>query len=157
MQISLLCIGATDEQEIVSLMQKYEKRLPAHFNFERVELQDIKNRKNRSEIEQKDLEAKMLLDKIKPTDHVILLDEKGKTFASIEFANLLNQLFIASVSHIVFVVGGPYGFGAEMKKRANQTMSLSAMTFTHQMVRLFFVEQLYRAYTILDGKPYHHV
>ena len=156
MQISLLCMGITDESEIRQLIQKYEKRLPAHYNFARVEISDIKNRKNLTEEQQKTEEEKIFLEKIQSQDFVILLDEKGKVFSSTEFAEFLNQKFISMTQHLVFVVGGPYGFSKNMYQRANAKISLSKMTFTHQMVRLFFVEQLYRAFTILQGKSYHH-
>lgn len=156
MQISLLCMGITDESQIVQLIQKYEQRLPAHYNFNRIEIPDIKNRKNLSQDQQKSAEEKLFMDKIQSSDFVILLDDKGKQFSSTEFAQFLNQKFVSMTKHLVFVVGGPYGFSKNMYHRANGKISLSKMTFTHQMVRLFFVEQLYRAFTILQGKSYHH-
>ena len=156
MQISLLCMGLTDESQIIQLMQKYEKRLPSHYNFKRVELPDIKGRKNLSQDQQKQLEEEAFLDKINPSDYVILLDEKGKSYTSTQFAKFLNNQFISMANHLVFVVGGPYGFSEKMYQRSNAKISLSKMTFTHQMVRLFFIEQVYRAFTILQGKSYHH-
>ena len=156
MQISLLCMGITDESQIIQLIQKYEKRLPVHYNFKRIELPDIKGRKNLSQDQQKLAEENAFLDKITTTDFVILLDEKGKTYTSLQFAEFLNQQFISMTHHLVFVVGGPYGFSEKMYQRANAKISFSNMTFTHQMIRLFFVEQLYRAFTILQGKSYHH-
>ncbi|MGI9526918.1 MAG: 23S rRNA (pseudouridine(1915)-N(3))-methyltransferase RlmH [Weeksellaceae bacterium] len=156
MQISLVCVGVTDENQIQQLIDKYRKRLPAHYNFQIIELPDIKNRKSLSIDQQKQQEEKMILDKIKSGDYVILLDEKGKAMSSIKFAHFLNQQFVSMTQHLVFVIGGPYGFSQNMYQRSNYKISLSAMTFTHQMVRLFFVEQLYRAFTILQGKSYHH-
>jgi 23S rRNA (pseudouridine1915-N3)-methyltransferase len=117
---------------------------------------DVKNTKNLSESQQKTKEAEMMLKHISNPDMVILLDEKGKKYTSVLFSNYLNKQMIGSVQHLVFVIGGPYGFDESVYKRANGSMSLSDMTFSHQMVRLFFVEQLYRAFSILKGEPYHH-
>lgn len=156
MNITLICIGKTDEKPLEELILKYEKRLPPHWNFQRIEIPDIKNRKNLSESQQKEKEAELILSKINPTDYVILLDEKGKQLNSSAFANELQILMNQSLKQISFVIGGPYGFSEEIYKRANRKLSLSEMTFTHQMVRLFLTEQLYRAFAILQGKPYHH-
>ncbi|MDO5656042.1 MAG: 23S rRNA (pseudouridine(1915)-N(3))-methyltransferase RlmH [Flavobacteriaceae bacterium] len=156
MQISLLCMGQTDESQIQQLIEKYAIRLPAHYNFNITELPDIKNRKNLNTQQQKIAEEKAFLEKINPSDYLILLDEKGKNYSSVEFAAFLNQKFIAAEKHLLFVIGGPFGFSDQMHQRANAKISLSRMTFTHQMVRLFFIEQLYRAFTILQGKSYHH-
>lgn len=156
MQISLLCMGLTDETQIIQLIEKYEKRLPSHYNFKRIEIPDIKGRKNINQKQQQQAEENLFLEKIKPSDFVILLDEKGKSYNSIQFAEFLNQQFISMHHHIIFIVGGPYGFSEKMHQRGNFKISLSKMTFTHQMIRLFFVEQLYRAFTILQGKSYHH-
>lgn len=149
-------MGKTDDNEIVALIEKYEKRLPRHFNYTRIELPDIKNRKNLNEETQKIEEEKLFLSKISPSDCVVLLDERGKEFSSKKFADWIQTQIMASVGHLVFVVGGPYGFSLNMYQRANANISLSQMTFTHQMVRLFFTEQIYRAYSILEGKKYHH-
>lgn len=156
MQISLLCMGKTDESEIRALIEKYEKRLPRSWNFERIEIPDIKNRKNLNQEQQKIAEYELFLQKITPSDYLILLDEKGKQLTSVEFAQKIQQWQLQSIKKVIFVIGGPYGFTEEMHKMAHQKMSLSKMTFTHQMVRLFFVEQLYRADSILKGKSYHH-
>jgi 23S rRNA (pseudouridine1915-N3)-methyltransferase len=156
MNILTLCIGKTDEKPLEELIQKYEKRLPNYWNFHRIEIPDIKNRKNLSESQQKEKEAALLLAKIQNTDYVILLDEKGKQQDSAAFAEEIQNLMNQSVRQVVFVIGGPYGFSDEIYQRANGKLSLSKMTFTHQMVRLFLVEQIYRAFTILQGKPYHH-
>ena len=137
-------------------IQKYEKRLPSHWNFQRMEIPDIKNRKNLSESQQKEKEAELIFSKLNNSDYVILLDEKGKQLSSSAFAGELQSLMNQSIKQIAFVIGGPYGFSDEVYKRANRKLSLSEMTFTHQMVRLFLIEQIYRAFAILQGKPYHH-
>ncbi len=155
MTISLLCIGKTDSKEISSLLENYEKRLRHYIRFERVELPDVK-RKNLSPAQQKSAEADLLLKKLSPSDQVILLDEKGKEFRSVEWSAQLESKMVQGTKRLVFVVGGPYGFDEQIYKRANSKMSLSRMTFSHQMVRLFFVEQLYRAFTIIRKEPYHH-
>lgn len=156
MNIILICIGKTDEKPLEELISKYEKRLPSHWNYQRIEIPDLKNRKNLSESQQKEKEAELFFSKLVPNDYVILLDEKGKQQNSTSFANSIQDLMNQSVKQIVFLIGGPYGFSDEIYKRANRKLSLSEMTFTHQMIRLFLVEQLYRAFAILQGKPYHH-
>ncbi|PIE50968.1 MAG: 23S rRNA (pseudouridine(1915)-N(3))-methyltransferase RlmH [Flavobacteriales bacterium] len=156
MKINLLCIGKTDQKEITQLTDYYQKRLPKYWNFEKIEIPDIKNAKNLSPTLLKKEETKKMLQYINPSDWVILLDEKGKEFTSRSFANKINDLMNNSVKQIHFVIGGAYGFSDEIYQRANQKIALSKMTFTHQMVRLFFIEQLYRADQILQGKPYHN-
>lgn len=156
MNLITLCIGKVDEKPVEELISKYEKRLPAHWNYHRIDIPDIKNRKNLLISQQKEKEAELLLSKILPGDFVILLDEKGKQVNSVQFAHDLQDLMNQSLKQIIFVIGGPYGFSEEMYQRANRKLSLSAMTFTHQMVRLFLTEQLYRAFSILQNKPYHH-
>lgn len=156
MTIRLICIGKTDEQQLEELIRKYEKRLPAYWNFQRIEIPDIKNRKNLSESQQKQKEAELISSKIESGSYVILLDEKGKQQSSQAFADEILNHTNRSVRQLDFIIGGPYGFDESIYKRANQKLSLSKMTFTHQMVRLFMVEQLYRAFTILQGKSYHH-
>ncbi len=156
MTIHLICIGKTDEKPLEELISKYEKRLPSHWNYQRTEIPDLKNRKNLSESQQKEKEAELFFSKITGSDFVILLDEKGKQQSSTEFSQSIQEFMNQSVKQIVFLIGGPYGFSDEIYSRANRKLSLSQMTFTHQMVRLFLTEQLYRAFTILQGKPYHH-
>ena len=155
MTISLLCIGKTDSKEISSLLENYEKRLRHYIRFERIELPDVK-RKNLSPAQQKSAEAELLLKKLSPTDQVILLDEKGKEYRSVEWSAQLEAKMVQGTRRLVFLVGGPYGFDEQIYQRANSKLSLSRMTFSHQMVRLFFVEQLYRAFTIIRKEPYHH-
>ncbi|TDQ79912.1 23S rRNA (pseudouridine(1915)-N(3))-methyltransferase RlmH [Sphingobacterium yanglingense] len=156
MKISLLCIGKTDDKFIQEGIDKYLKRLKHYITFNISILPDVKNVKNMSAMQQMDKEAEFFLKNLTNTDFVVLLDEKGKEFRSVEFADYLQQKMITSVQHVVFLIGGPYGFAAKVRERANAQMSLSKLTFSHQMVRLFFVEQVYRAFTIMKGEPYHH-
>lgn len=156
MKITLLVTGKTEEKYLIEGIEKYLNRLKHYIGFNMIVIPDVKNTKNLSEAQQKAKEAEMMLKHIGNPDTVILLDEKGKKYTSVLFSNYLNKQMIGSVQHLVFVIGGPYGFDESVYKRANGSMSLSDMTFSHQMVRLFFVEQLYRAFSILKGEPYHH-
>ncbi|MFN3271312.1 MAG: 23S rRNA (pseudouridine(1915)-N(3))-methyltransferase RlmH [Cloacibacterium caeni] len=156
MKINLLCIGKTDDKEIKNLINYYLTRLPRHWNFEITEIPDVKNARNLTPDLLKKEEAKLFLNQIENTDLVVLLDEKGKQFTSREFAQKLDSYQNNSIKKICFLVGGAYGFSDEMYQRANEKISISKMTFTHQMIRLFFVEQIYRADQILQGKPYHN-
>ena len=156
MRINLLCVGKTDDKEIQNLIKYYQNRLPKHWNFEIVEIPDVKNAKNLSPDLLKKEEAKLFLNQTENSDFVVLLDEKGKQFTSREFAAKIENWMNSSVKKVSFFIGGAYGFSDEIYERANEKMSLSKMTFTHQMIRLFFVEQIYRADQILQGKPYHN-
>ena len=156
MRINLLCIGKTDNKEISSLIQYYQNRLPKHWNFEITEIPDVKNAKNMTPEILKKEEAKLFLNFIENSDVTIILDEKGKQFTSREFSSKIENWMNVSVKKVNFLIGGAYGFSEEIYSRANEMMSLSKMTFTHQMIRLFFVEQIYRADQILQGKPYHN-
>lgn len=156
MKINLLCIGKTDDKEIKNLINYYLTRLPRHWNFEITEIPDVKNARNLTPDLLKKEEAKLFLNIIENTDLVVLLDEKGKQFTSREFAQKLDSYQNNSIKKICFLVGGAYGFSDEMYQRANEKISISKMTFTHQMIRLFFVEQIYRVDQILQGKPYHN-
>lgn len=156
MKITLLAVGKTDDKYLIEGIEKYLKRLKHYINFTLSVIPEIKNTKNLTERQQKTKEAELILKNISNTDVLVLLDEKGKKYTSLNFADYLNKQMIASVQHIIFVVGGPYGFDEAVYKRSNSSISLSDMTFSHQMVRLFFVEQLYRAFTILKNEPYHH-
>lgn len=156
MRINLVCIGKTDSKEIKNLIDYYLHRLPKYWNFEFIELPDIKNAgKLTPEIIKKE-EAKLFLQHIEPNDHTILLDEKGKLLTSREFSEKINDFMGLSIKKVNFLIGGAYGFSDEIYQKANEKISLSKMTFTHQMVRLFIIEQLYRADQILQGKPYHN-
>ena len=156
MKITLLCIGKTDDKFIQEGIDKYIKRLKHYISFNIIVLPDVKNVKNLSEAQQKEKEAKLFNKNIQSGDFVVLLDERGKEYRSLEFSTFIEKKMVASVQHMVFLIGGPYGFAEEIKQRANSFVSLSKMTFSHQMVRLFFVEQIYRAFTIMKGEPYHH-
>jgi 23S rRNA (pseudouridine1915-N3)-methyltransferase len=156
MKITLLTIGKTDDAYILEGIDKYLKRLKHYIKFEIQIIPDLKKTKNLSEEEQKNKEAELFLKNIQNTDYVVVLDERGSELSSLQFADFLNKRMIASVPNLVFLVGGPYGFDQSIYQRANYKISLSKMTFSHQMIRLFFVEQVYRAFTILKGEPYHH-
>jgi 23S rRNA (pseudouridine1915-N3)-methyltransferase len=156
MKITLLAVGKTEEKYLNEGIDKYLGRLKHYINFSFHIIPDIKNTKNLTEAQQKSKEADLILKQIGNSDVVILLDEKGKKYTSVNFANYLNKQMIGSVQHVLFVIGGPYGFDERIYQRANSSLSLSDMTFSHQMVRLFFVEQVYRAFSILKGEPYHH-
>ncbi|GAA4330670.1 23S rRNA (pseudouridine(1915)-N(3))-methyltransferase RlmH [Mucilaginibacter gynuensis] len=156
MKITLLTVGKTEDAYIKEGIEKYVKRLKHYTKLELVDLPELKNTKALTQEQQKVKEAELILKKITPLDYVILLDEKGLELSSTQFAELINKRSVSSSANIIFVVGGPYGFDAIVYQRANDKLSLSRMTFSHQMVRLFFVEQLYRAYTIIKGEPYHH-
>lgn len=156
MRINLLCIGKTDDKEIAGLVKYYQNRLPKHWNFEITEISDVKNAKNLSPELLKKEEAKLFLSHTENSDIVVLLDENGRQFTSREFAGKIDNWMNSSVKKVSFFIGGAYGFSDEIYQRANEKMSLSKMTFTHQMIRLFFVEQIYRADQILQGKPYHN-
>ena len=156
MRINLVCMGKTDDKEITNLVKYYQNRLPKYWNFEIIEIPDVKNAKNLSPDLLKKEEGRLFLNLIDHSDTVILLDEKGKQFTSREFASKIDRWMSSSVKKVSLIIGGAYGFSDEMYERANEKMSLSKMTFTHQMIRLFFVEQIYRADQILQGKPYHN-
>ncbi|WP_140936671.1 23S rRNA (pseudouridine(1915)-N(3))-methyltransferase RlmH [Sphingobacterium lumbrici] len=156
MRITLLCIGKTDDKYIQEGIEKYLKRLKHYISFQMVIMPDIKNVKNISEAQQKEKEAELFLKNITSQDFVILLDEFGKELRSVELSSFLEQKMVSSVQHLVFLIGGPYGFSDLVKQRANYSLSLSKLTFSHQMVRLFFIEQIYRGFSIMKGEPYHH-
>lgn len=156
MEICLICIGKTRIQFIKDGIEEYRKRLKHYIPFNTIEIEDIRTSKSTSEIEHKEKEGKLLIDKIMPSDFVIILDEKGKEYSSMEFASYFEKLMASGRKRIVFIVGGPYGFAKKVYDRADSKLSLSKMTFNHEMVRMFFIEQLYRTMTILNGEPYHH-
>jgi 23S rRNA (pseudouridine1915-N3)-methyltransferase len=156
MKITFITIGKTEDAYLKDGIEKYVKRLKHYTKLEMVDLPELKNTKALTEDQQKAKEAELILKKITVQDHVILLDENGMEFTSVQFANYINKRSVSSSANLVFIVGGPYGFDQSVYQRANDKISLSRMTFSHQMVRLFFVEQLYRAYSIIKGEPYHH-
>ena len=156
MNIKLLAVGKTDNPALQQFIDMYEKRLSYYINFELQLLPDIKKSKSLSEEEQKAKEGELILGNVASSHHLILLDERGKEFTSVAFADELQKKMNAGIKQLTFVIGGPYGFSKEVYDRANGKLSLSKLTFSHQMIRLFFVEQLYRAFTILRNEPYHH-
>jgi 23S rRNA (pseudouridine1915-N3)-methyltransferase len=156
MNIKLIAIGKTDDKALQSLVDDYMKRLSFYIKFDLDIIPDIKNAKNLSESQQKEKEGELILSRITPTDQLILLDENGKMFSSVGFSDELQKKMNSGTKTLVFVIGGPYGFSETVYRKASGKISLSQMTFSHQMVRLFFIEQLYRGFTILRNEPYHH-
>ena len=156
MKIKLVAIGKTDSNSLQLLIDEYCKRLGFYISFSIDIIPDIKNSKNLSEAQQKIAEGKELLKKIEKSDAVVLLDENGTLYDSIKFSAFLQKKMNSGLKQLIFVIGGPYGFSEEVYKRSNGKISLSPMTFSHQMVRLFFTEQLYKGFTILRNEPYHH-
>lgn len=156
MKITLLVVGKTTDNNINLLINNYLERLKFYTDFSIQVIPELKNAKNLRFEEQKEKEGELILKQVEDADEVILLDEKGKEYTSVEFSEQVNKRAISGKRKVYFVVGGPYGFSQKVYNRANSLISFSKMTFSHQMIRLFFVEQLYRAMTIIKGEPYHH-
>jgi 23S rRNA (pseudouridine1915-N3)-methyltransferase len=156
MKICLLVIGKTDDIYLQNGIEIYLKRIPHYIPFELKTIPDLKNSKNLSEEQQKEKEGELILQQLNSSDEVLLLDELGFEASSVDFARFLEKKMGSGIKRLVFIIGGPYGFSGSVYSRANGKVSLSKMTFSHQMVRLIFTEQLYRAMTILKGEPYHH-
>ena len=156
MNIKLLAIGKTDNKNLNSLIDDYSKRLTFYIKFDLEIIPDLKNVKNLSESQQKEKEGELILSKLTVNDQLILLDENGFTFSSVAFSDYLQKKMNSGIKTLVLVIGGPYGFSDKVYKKAQGKISLSQMTFSHQMVRLFVIEQLYRGFTILKNEPYHH-
>jgi len=156
MTIKLIAIGKTDNKQLQQLIDIYQKRLSFYIKFSFDIIPDIKNVKHLSEAQQKQKEGELILSKVSASDILMLLDENGKQFNSIDFSNYLQKQMNSGIKQLVFVIGGPYGFSEEVYNKAKSKIALSKMTFSHQMVRLFFIEQLYRGFTILKNEPYHH-
>jgi 23S rRNA (pseudouridine1915-N3)-methyltransferase len=156
MKAVLLTVGKTDINSIATEIDKYTKRIGHYLPFSMEVIPDIKNKRNLSQNEQKQKEGDLILSKLHNTDYVVLLDEGGRLFNSNQFAQHIENKKNTIARKLVFVIGGPYGFSNAVRARANEMISLSKMTFTHQMVRMIFVEQFYRAMTILSNQPYHH-
>lgn len=156
MKISLLVIGKTDEKAMAKLTQEYAKRMQHFVPFEYIEIPDVPQFKKLTEAQQKDLEAEAIIKRLPKSYHLILLDERGKQYTSVAFSKKLQNHMQRATQNLVFVVGGPYGFSDKLYDLAQGKISLSKMTFSHQMIRLFFIEQLYRAMTIWKNLPYHH-
>jgi len=156
MKISLLQTGKTTDKNMAELVDLYANRIKKYSVFEIITLPDLKNTRNMPVQEQMIKEADKILQSISNDDYIILLDEKGKEFRTIEFSGYLEKIFLLAKKRIVFIIGGPWGFSKEVYSKADFKMSLSKMTFPHQLVRLLFLEQLYRVFTIIKGEPYHH-
>ncbi len=156
MKIVLLAVGKTATGYLAEGIDGFLKRVNHYLPMEMSVIPDIKSTKGLTESAQKEREGQAMLSALQPGDVVVLLDEKGKEFTSREFAARIDRRMVQGIKRLVFVIGGPYGFSREMYDRADEKISLSRMTFTHEMARLFFVEQVYRAMTILRGEPYHH-
>lgn len=156
MKIRLIVVGKTNSDYIKTGESDYEDRLKHYCKFEELLIPPIKNSGKLAKKDLKIKEGELILKNIDPMDQLVLLDEKGKSFSSIDFSGFLNQKLLSSTKRLVFVIGGAFGFSEEIYKRADSKLSLSKMTFSHQMIRLIFKEQLYRAFTILKGEKYHH-
>ena len=156
MKIALLTVGKTDRDWVKQGIDIYVSRLKHYIPLSIIEIPELKNVSSLSKDQIKTREGELILKNVKPTDDIILLDEHGKEFTSVEFAKILQDKISYVGKDIVFVIGGAFGFSEAVYKRANSKISLSRMTFSHQMVRAIFTEQLYRAFTIIKGEPYHH-
>ena len=155
MKTTLILVGKTTNKHITACINDYVERIGHYMPFELITIPELKNTKNLSEEQQKEREGELILKQVQSQDILVLLDEHGQEFRSIEFASWIQKKQQA-VRRLVFVIGGPYGFSSAVYQRGNEKISLSKMTFSHQMVRMIFVEQLYRACTIIKGEPYHH-
>ena len=156
MNIELIVVGKTDSKEVEALMEMYSKRVNRYCRFSITTLADVRNTRNMTSAKQKQLEGEAILRLVGDGDCLALMDERGAQYTSVEYAQWLQKRMLSGVKRLVLVIGGPYGFSPEVYARANDKISLSRLTFSHQMVRLIFVEQLYRACTIIKGEPYHH-
>ena len=156
MKVTLLTVGKTDKDWVKQGIDIYASRMKHYFPFSIVEIPELKNVSSLSQDQIKTKEGELILKNVKPADDVILLDERGREFSSMEFAKVLQDKISYNGKDIIFVIGGAYGFSDAVRQRSNSKISLSKMTFSHQMVRAIFVEQLYRAFTIMRGEPYHH-
>ena len=156
MKVALVLVGKTVNKHFVELIDEYAGRVKHYISFDIITIPELKNTKSLSADQQKQQEGELILKQMQAGDHVVLLDEHGKEFRSVEFSSYMEQKMQTVNKRLVFVIGGPYGFSPDVYAKANEKISLSKMTFSHQMVRLIFVEQLYRAMTIMRGEPYHH-
>lgn len=156
MKVCLLAVGKTDAKYFVDAIKEYENRLQFYIPFELQIIPDIKNTKSLTSEQQKEKEAELILKQIQAGDYVVLLDENGKELSSVNFAKYIEKKTHTVSKRLIFIIGGPYGFSDSIYNIASEKLSLSKMTFSHQMIRLFFIEQLYRAMTILRNEPYHH-
>lgn len=156
MKIKIIAIGKTHKSFLMEGETEYLKRIKKYVTIEKVEIPDLKNAKKLTQQQIKTQEGKLLLSKIEPHSLIVLLDEKGKDFTSMKFSNWLQDKMNRGYKNIIFLIGGAYGFSDDVYKAANEKIALSKMTFSHQMIRMLFAEQIYRAFTILNNEPYHH-
>ena len=156
MNIELIVVGKTDSREVEALVEMYAKRVNHYCKFSITTIADVRNTRNMAASRQKQLEGEAIMKLITEGDYVVLMDERGQQYTSMEYAQWLQKRMLSGVKRLALVIGGPYGFSDEVYARANQKISLSKMTFSHQIVRAIFAEQLYRAFTILNNEPYHH-
>lgn len=156
MKVTLLVVGKTNDPHFIAGIEEYTKRIRHYLPFDIEVIPELKNTKSLSEEQQKEKEADLLLKAFQPGDYIVLLDEHGKEHRSLEFASWMEKRMAAGLKRTVFVVGGPYGFSPRIYQTAQEKISLSRMTFSHQMIRLIFTEQIYRAMTIINHEPYHH-
>jgi 23S rRNA (pseudouridine1915-N3)-methyltransferase len=156
MNIELIVVGKTDSREVEALVEMYAKRVNHYCKFSITTIADVRNTRNMAASRQKQLDGEAIMKLITEGDYVVLMDERGQQYTSMEYAQWLQKRMLSGVKRLALVIGGPYGFSEEVYARANQKISLSKMTFSHQIVRAIFAEQLYRAFTILNNEPYHH-
>ena len=156
MNIELIVVGKTDSKEVEALVEMYSKRVNRYCRFSITTLADVRNTRNMTSAKQKQLEGEAILRLVGDGDCLALMDERGAQYTSVEYAQWLQKRMLSGVKRLVLVIGGPYGFSDEVYARSNEKISLSKMTFSHQIVRAIFAEQLYRAFTILNNEPYHH-
>ena len=156
MKTVFIVVGKTTDKHISALTEEYIGRIGHYIPFQMEVIPELRNTKHLSSEQQKEQEAEFIKKQLQPGDHIVLLDEHGKERRSIDFATWMQKRMTTAPRRLVFIVGGPYGFAPQIHKMAQEEISLSQMTFSHQMIRLLFVEQIYRAMTILNGEPYHH-
>lgn len=156
MKASLILVGKTTDKRFANLIEEYTNRIKHYISFDIITIPELKNTKSLTPEQQKSNEATLIKKNLQPSDHVVLLDEHGKEMRSIEMANWMSHKMNTINKRLIFIIGGPYGFDPDIYARANEKLSMSKMTFSHQMIRLIFVEQIYRSMTILNGEPYHH-
>lgn len=156
MKITVIVVGKSNDKAIISLMDEYQKRLKHYIKLDWIEIPDAKNRGKVTPVELKKIEGQSILSKLQPTDELVLLDEMGKEFSSNEFSLFFRKKMNSGLKNLVFVIGGAYGFSEEVYQRAHGKIALSKMTFPHQLIRVFILEQIYRGFTIIKGEPYHH-
>ncbi|MDD2797455.1 MAG: 23S rRNA (pseudouridine(1915)-N(3))-methyltransferase RlmH [Bacteroidales bacterium] len=156
MKITLLVVGKTSEQYFIDAIDEYKNRLKHYIPFELEVIPELKNTKSLSEAQQKEKEGELILKQVQAGDYLVLLDERGKEYSSMKFAEFIEKKTHSVSRRLIFVVGGPYGFSDKVYEAAQEKLSVSKMTFSHQMIRMIFVEQIYRAMTILNNEPYHH-